>query len=366
MWRVRAVGMAAVGGITSGVWAQASEAALRFFGTGQDQQDRVRIRIDDNASGADASAPCDVGAGSFTVDFWVRGMLEDNNTPHAGGDREHWSNNWIDGNIVVDRDIWELGPGAGQRDWGISLAGGLVRFGTGPGEGGVDLDNTIEGGRSVLDGAWHHVAVTRDAGTGRKRIYVDGALDFQSSPGASTVDISYPNGGASQQTQWGPYIVLAAEKHDAGPNYPSFAGYLDEVRVWSRALSGTEIGEVFDLVVDAGAPGLVAAWRFEEGAGVSASDASAAGSPAGEVIEGAPGNGEWVLAASDPMNVAPVRAPEVCPADFNGDGTANTLDVLAFLSAWAAGGVGADFNGDGSVNTLDVLAFLSAWSAGCP
>lgn len=54
-----------------------------------------------------------------------------------------------------------------------------------------------------------------------------------------------------------------------------------------------------------------------------------------------------------------------CPADFNSDGTVNTLDVLAFLNAWSSGEDSADFNGDGSINTLDVLAFLNAWSAGC-
>ncbi len=54
-----------------------------------------------------------------------------------------------------------------------------------------------------------------------------------------------------------------------------------------------------------------------------------------------------------------------CPADFNHDGSVNTLDVLAFLNAWSAGDPSADFNGDGTVNTLDVLAFLNAWSAGC-
>ena len=54
-----------------------------------------------------------------------------------------------------------------------------------------------------------------------------------------------------------------------------------------------------------------------------------------------------------------------CTADFNGDGTVNTIDVLTFLNAWAAGDEAADFNEDGSVNTLDVLAFLNAWTAGC-
>ncbi len=46
-----------------------SEAAIRFFGTGTNQQDRVRIAIDDNAPGPDASAVCDLGAGSFTIEF---------------------------------------------------------------------------------------------------------------------------------------------------------------------------------------------------------------------------------------------------------------------------------------------------------
>ena len=54
-----------------------------------------------------------------------------------------------------------------------------------------------------------------------------------------------------------------------------------------------------------------------------------------------------------------------CEGDWNGDGLANTLDVLAFLNDWVAGDAGADVNGDGEVNTLDVLAFLNNWNAGC-
>ena len=54
-----------------------------------------------------------------------------------------------------------------------------------------------------------------------------------------------------------------------------------------------------------------------------------------------------------------------CVADFNNDGSVNTLDVLAFLNAWGAGDPSADINGDGTVNTLDVLAFLNLWGAGC-
>ena len=54
-----------------------------------------------------------------------------------------------------------------------------------------------------------------------------------------------------------------------------------------------------------------------------------------------------------------------CAADFNGDNSVDTLDVLAFLNAWNAGDPEGDFNGDGTHNTLDVLAFLNAWNEGC-
>ena len=54
-----------------------------------------------------------------------------------------------------------------------------------------------------------------------------------------------------------------------------------------------------------------------------------------------------------------------CLGDFNGDGTANTIDVISFLNVWASGSSAADINHDGSVNTIDVIAFLNAWAAGC-
>ncbi|MCZ7632719.1 MAG: dockerin type I domain-containing protein [Phycisphaerales bacterium] len=56
---------------------------------------------------------------------------------------------------------------------------------------------------------------------------------------------------------------------------------------------------------------------------------------------------------------------EACPADWNNDGTVNTLDVLQFLNAWTAGDPAADLNGDTVINTLDVLAFLNIFAAGC-
>ncbi|HZW09857.1 MAG TPA: GC-type dockerin domain-anchored protein [Phycisphaerales bacterium] len=85
-------------------------------------------------------------------------------------------------------------------------------------------------------------------------------------------------------------------------------------------------------------------------------------------------NADGTMTQNGPVLETPGTRPETmvvwnpapsCPADFNGDGEVNTLDVLAFLNAWSAGDPSGDFNGDGEVNTLDVLAFLNAWTAGC-
>ena len=56
---------------------------------------------------------------------------------------------------------------------------------------------------------------------------------------------------------------------------------------------------------------------------------------------------------------------DLCPADFNGDGSVNGPDFLAFLNAFVAGDPSADFNSDGTVNSQDFVAFLNAFVAGC-
>ena len=80
----------------------------------------------------------------------------------------------------------------------------------------------------------------------------------------------------------------------------------------------------------------------------------------------------WVLAeATDggtsvgAVSPGTISIVEFCEADFNRDGEADTLDVLAFLNAWTAGDSSADMNDDGEVNTLDVLVFLNLWNVGC-
>ena len=288
--------------------AQGSQFALRFFGSsGPGQQDRAIFMVDDNDPGGGGNTPLDIGQSGWTIDWWMRGELADNPTGNAGGDIELGSIDWINGNIILDRDVWC----GSERKYGVSIAGGLVRVGVGPGDAfGVGV--TIEGDTPVLDGQWHHVAAVRDDTTESLRIFVDGVLDFESSIGSATADVSYPDGGVpidptcnnGQLLPDGWWLTLAAEKHDLV--WPSFAGYVDELRVWNVARSGREIAADRAEIVPPATPGLVAYYRFEEGAGTTLADGSAAGSPAGDLRSAEPGNGEWVAFADDPNNTAPI------------------------------------------------------------
>ena len=290
-----------------------NDFSLHFFDQGFDQKDRVRIQIDDDVTSAvDGSTAADIGSADFTIEFWLRGILADNNAaPRAAG--EYADTNWRLGNIIFDRDIWSLTV---QRDFGVSLGGGRVEWGNDT--GGVDAaSHTLVGGVAVLDGQWHHVAVTRDAATGIKRIFVDGFLDAESSAGVSTADLSYPNDGVGDQSlnctggPWGPFICIGKDKHDtdwviggcgsapAVYAHPGFQGWVDEVRLWNSALDLTELRNVYFKVIDpVDFPALAAYWRFEEGAGTVIVDSSAGGTN-GILFDSVAGNGEWSVEAPD-------------------------------------------------------------------
>src|SRR5262245_39650849 len=211
----------------------AHAGSIEFMGNGRNDIDRIKIRIDDPAPST-PGPPADVGATDFTIEMWLKGTLADNPNTRRCGDGVY---GWIDGNIFFDRDRFDP-PNA----FGISVGGGgRVTF-------GVHLPTnavaTLCGNVPVMDGNWHHVAVTRRL-NGEIRIFVDGQPDGTMMGPAG--DISYPDDGQpSTQPNCGgqrcfnsdPFIVLGAEKHDAIPGTLDYKGRMDEVRI-SRGLRYT-------------------------------------------------------------------------------------------------------------------------------
>jgi YVTN family beta-propeller protein len=76
-------------------------------------------------------------------------------------------------------------------------------------------------------------------------------------------------------------------------------------------------------------------------------------------------DGDEILLGYNPADAASI--PPACPADLNGDGATNTLDLTAMLGSFGqtvAPHAAGDINGDGQVNTLDLTIFLGRFG-GC-
>lgn len=262
--------------------------ALRFYGNGANDIDRVKIRVDDPAT-TGGLFPADVGATDFTLEFWLRANAADNTASAivCGANVA-----WINGNIVIDRDRYNQ-----DRKYGLSLGAGRVVFGvSGAGTG----DRTLCGTTSVLDDVWHHIAVQRRRSDGRLWLFVDGAL--QAEADGPDGDVSYPDDGVPGDFCGGPcvnsdpFLVIGAEKHDAGAAYPSFNGRIDELRLSSTlryAAAFTRPSAPFTPDAET-----VALYHFDEGSGTTASDASLApGGPSNGLLRvgGAPIGPAWVL-----------------------------------------------------------------------
>ena len=146
---------------------------------------------------------------TFTVSFWFR-------TTDVGGGSDT-DRRWFLGKGLVDAEV----PGI-VRDWGVSLiAHGYVSAGTGAPE------TFISSGPGHNDGAWHHVAFTRDRATGRIALWVDG-VDVDSAVG-SRDPLDTPE-----------TVAIGSMLPDGG----AFAGTIDEVRFYGRVLSHDEIRSI--------------------------------------------------------------------------------------------------------------------------
>ena len=90
----------------------------------------------------------------------------------------------------------------------------------------------------VADGTWHHLAVTRNAAADQAVLYVDGTS--QGSRGATFNQLSVDAGG----------LLLGQEQDSVGGGFDpaqAFSGSLDDVRLYRRLLSDTEIADLAGL-----------------------------------------------------------------------------------------------------------------------
>lgn len=254
--------------------------AMRFYGNVQNDVGRVKIPLDNPAR------PVDVG-GTFTIEFWVRGRIQDNGQPATTcGDGV---DAWIEGNILLDRDRFTA-----PRDYGLAFLAGRIAFGV---RNAADAVYTICGATSVLNDQWHHVAVTRNSSSGALVIFVDGVSNASAT--GPVGDISYPDGVVTNSEN-DPFLVIGAEKHNI-PSVPGFNGFIDELRI-STTIRYQGTATFTPPSTRFSADGNTAAlYHFDEGSGTVLLDDAPGGQSPGDVRVGGPAGAQgpaWVVSTA--------------------------------------------------------------------
>jgi hypothetical protein len=95
--------------------------------------------------------------------------------------------------------------------------------------GHADLAS-LQGNRSIVVEEWMHAATTFDAATGQVRLYLNGELDAQSTSSGGEIHSSLAD-----------LLIGSSRCLPDGGICEGFAGLIDEVRIYSRGLSDTEV-----------------------------------------------------------------------------------------------------------------------------
>ena len=233
---------------------------LRYYGNATNyNENRVMINIDDPNSD-EPGPPVDIGGDDFTIEWWLKADLGNNDAaPVACGANQ----NWVFGNILIDRTINQL-----ELAYGASLAGGKLIFGA---TNGAD-QRTICSQSSLTDGFWHHIALQRRRSDGHLWIFIDGRLEIHSD--GPDGDLSYPD-TYKPDLDSDPYLGIGAWKDaTSAASHPFFLGWMDEVRISSILRYTAPFARPYTTF----APDkyTLALYHFDEGLGDLITDVSAA------------------------------------------------------------------------------------------
>jgi len=182
--------------------------------------------------------------------------LESDSYKGISGSNDRTIEAWIN-STVPNKEIVSWGRNATQQKWVFRINdNGSVR---------VEVNGgNVYGTNRVDDGLWHHVAcVFSGTDVVDVLLYVDGVLEPVGGSATEPVNTNTTSG-----------INLRVSR---GTNDRYFFGAIDEVRVWSTALSVTELNDWMYKSVDATHPNytsLETYYMLNEGTGTAITDAS--------------------------------------------------------------------------------------------
>jgi hypothetical protein len=189
--------------------AKAGGGATEFFGTS--------CMTPDNHVLTNLNA---VLAGSFTFSAWVK------TTVTNGGD----DNNAFYGAVI----FWAYNDNGNTNDTiPLAITGSKAAFTT---RDHLGNDTTLHSITSVNDGNYHLITVTRDQGTGEKKIYVDGNFE------TSEMGTTDPLNGNNYRLTLGGWAYCTDGNCT---NFYAYNGLLDDMQIYSGVLSATEVSAIY-------------------------------------------------------------------------------------------------------------------------
>lgn len=181
-------------------------------------------------------------------------------------------------------------------------------------------NHPITGVTPVVEGEWTHAAATYD---GRQwQLFLNGKMEAE-------IVVDQPVRSDSIQ-----HAALATALNSKGAPAGYFAGAIDEVRIWDKALSEQEIRANINVELDGPQPHLLARWGLDEDAGANVVDSAALsesdvattnsmttvpGAPFNIVLNDAPFTPVLVQPADSAVNVATSPTLSVAVTDPEAD-----------------------------------------------
>lgn len=172
------------------------------------------VRVPDNAN-------LYPGAGSFTVDAWIK------TTQMSAGNAV----------ILAHYECANSCPPGGGSVYAIYVNGngkllGVLRDSAG-------TQQNLTGVTVVADGGYHHIALVRDTTNSQMQLYVDGVVD-------ASAPLTVTGTMKDDDSELDPFTIGAIIQ--GGANHPSqlFQGQVDEVEYFNRVLAASEIQGIFN------------------------------------------------------------------------------------------------------------------------
>ena len=151
---------------------------------------------------------------------------------------------WFQSDTAGYRNIIRYHDGSGSSGWwGIRFdPDGHLQFLLADASGSPSKQ-TLTGTAVVTDGSWHHVAAVREGAGGQLRLYLDGA-----EAATPIADAGYNIAGDADTNA----AIGTGLSGDTGTRWEPFVGEIDEVAIFDRALTQTEV----EALANAGATGV--------------------------------------------------------------------------------------------------------------